>query len=163
MSALGYPTTFTYDARDSLTRLTDARGHATTFTYNSLKQLAKQTDPLGRVTTFQYDQVYNLYTRTDPRGVLTTFNYDSDNRHTLSLFPHDPRVTFNFDTVGNRYAVKDGTGITSYVYDANHRVQSVTNSFNRTVTYSYDLRDQRVGMTDPDGGRFTYNTIRICG
>ncbi len=76
----GNTTTYTYDASDRLTTITDPAGIVTTFTYTD-GLLSSVTNP-GGTTTFQHDAQGNLTGVTFPDGSGQTFGYDP--RHLMT-------------------------------------------------------------------------------
>lgn len=76
----GNTTTYTYDANDRLTTITDPAGIVNTFTYTD-GLLTNVTNP-GGTTTFQHDAQGNLTTVTFPDGSGQTFGYDP--RHLMT-------------------------------------------------------------------------------
>jgi RHS repeat-associated protein len=164
VNALGNTTTFAYDAASNRTAITNARGNTTTFQYDSRNLLKAQIEPLGRRTTLQYDALGRLSTRRDGRNVLTTFTYDDDGRLTSRTYSGGPTSspvtdapsTFSYDAIGNRTLMWEGTGRTTFTYDAVDRPLTMTTPAAKTITYSYDPVGRRSLMTAPDGGVFTY-------
>jgi len=59
------------------------------------------------------------------------------------------KITYSYDNNGNLVLMSDSTGITSYVYDELDRLISSTDSFDKTVKYSYDIVGNRIGLTYP--------------
>ncbi len=76
----GNTTTYTYDASDRLTTITDPAGIITTFTYTD-GLVSSVTNP-GGTTTFQHDAQGNLTGVTFPDGSEQTFGYDP--RHLMT-------------------------------------------------------------------------------
>jgi len=63
--------------------------------------------------------------------------------------PQLPRIIYTYDQVGNRISMTDPAGTTSYTYDYLHRLISVTNPDNKTISYQYDASGNRTQLTDP--------------
>src|SRR5438093_941304 len=97
----GYTTTYTYDGKDNLIKVLNAkndasylyydalgflnrskdfRGFDTWFEYNANGYRTKMTDPLNDVTLYSYDAVGRRTTVTSPLGFVTTTAYDADDR-----------------------------------------------------------------------------------
>jgi RHS repeat-associated protein len=127
--------------------------------------LQAQIDPLNRRVTYQHDALGRQSTRRDGRNVLTTFTYDDDGRLTSRIYSGGPTAspvtdvpsTFSYDAVGNRTLMWEGTGRTTFTYDAVDREQTMTTPAGKRITYSYDAVGRRSVMTAPDGGFFTYS------
>ena len=96
-SGLNYQTSYTYDALDNLTTVTQGV-QTRTFVYDSLKRLTSATNPESGTTTYQYDNNGNLTQKTDPRMTggshwTTTFTYDALNRITSKVYANDGGLT----------------------------------------------------------------------
>jgi RHS repeat-associated protein len=138
----------------TLRRQYDGAGQATTYTYDPFGRLASVTDPLGRTTQLRYDAVGNLLTRTDPAGRTTQYTYDAANQ--LGAVDYSdaatPDVTnISYDADGQRTAMTDGTGTTTWTWDTLHRLASTTSGASRTVGYHYDLADRLTAIDYPNG------------
>jgi RHS repeat-associated protein len=153
----GTTLTKTYDADGNLASQTDGAGHTTTYTYDPLDRLASTTDPLNRTTTYGYDGAGNRTSVTDAKGRTTIYGYDAAN-HLTSINYSDgqtPDVTYGYDNDGERVSMADGTGTTSYNYDALHRLTSTTDGAGHTVSYTYDLANNETAITYPNGKTIT--------
>ncbi|MFA7061646.1 MAG: DUF6531 domain-containing protein, partial [Pedobacter sp.] len=157
-------TTYTYDALDRVTRITDHLGNIietvydgngkvqringyykkpdnsydtrviNSRTYDAADRLVTDTDIYNNVTTYAYDEAGNLIHVTDANGHVTRYEYDPMNRRT---------------------AVIDANGYKSTtVYDlAGHPVQAI-NPLGKIITTVYDALDRPVTLTDS----LTYQT-----
>ncbi len=62
-----------------------------------------------------------------------------------------PNVTYSYDAGGQRTKMVDGSGTTSYAYDALHRLTDVTDGNGVHVGYRYDLASRQTGVVYPSG------------
>lgn len=147
----------TYDADGNLIQQIDALGHATNYSYDALNQLVTTTDPLGRVTTRAYDAAGNLTTTIDPAGRTTGYTYDAATELTGVTYSdgHTPNASFTYDKDGHRIGMKDGTGSSTYGYDALGRLTQSISGSGAKIAYSYDLVGNLVRLTYPDGSTAT--------
>jgi YD repeat-containing protein len=132
-------TTWTYNADDTVHRITDARGAYAAYLYNS-RHLT---------TSITYGTLPGVPT-TGPSAVA----------------PAAP-VTFTYDAGGNRMAMIDGQGSTSYAYDQLSRLTTETRHVNEladlptggdyTFTYEYNLAGALSRVTDPFGAQVGYS------
>jgi YD repeat-containing protein len=132
----------------------DAAGHATRYDYNALGQATAVTDSRGRTTHYSYDGVGNRLSITNPEGQGTTMTYDAANEHMSTSYsdgktPDVSGITYDGD--GQRIAETDGSASWSWHWDSLHRLTSVTEGNNGTVSYSYDLRGLPIEITYPNG------------
>ena len=107
----------------------------------------------------------NLKTRLDARGKLATYGYDALNR-LVQVSYGDQTVSHVWDACANGLGrlcqVIDGSGSTSFAYDAHGRVlqQSQTLGSVTLVTgYSYNGAGQRVGLVTPSGQTIAYSFL----
>jgi len=159
----GSLTTTDFNADGTVLDEKDGTGNAIlTFGYDSLGRQTSSTDALGNVTAYTYDAADNLLTRQDPGGNCsavpasgcTTVGYDGANRVTGITYSDGstPGVTgITYDADGQRTGMSDGTGAWSWQYDSLHRLTSVTEGSNGTLTYQYDLRNLVTQVTYPGG------------
>ena len=75
---------------------------------------------------------------TNANGQKISFEYDSANRVIRKNLPGGGVVTFSYTATGQRAAVTDSRGTTSYSYDALDRLASITHPTGQTVTYARD-------------------------
>ncbi|MFL6253898.1 MAG: hypothetical protein ACJ74T_02665, partial [Pyrinomonadaceae bacterium] len=180
-------TTTKYDALDRPVRVREYAGPApvvepegeggsyqtTAMSYDGHGRLHTRHLPIYDANTFvtyEYNNDDTGHSVTDPRGVKTTFTYNSRGMVTrvaydpqLSGVPNTPDVTFDYDAAGNRIAMTDEAGSTSYQYDALSRLSSETRQFGGitqrtyTLTYAYTLAGQLKSMTDPFGVTTSYD------
>jgi RHS repeat-associated protein len=152
-----------HDANGNITSQTDGNGHTTTDSYNALNELDSTTTPAtathsgGIVTGYTYDADGNpaSETRTGTGGstLTTSYGYDHADRLTSTDYSDGttPNVTDSYDDNGNRTAMTDGTGSTSYTYDSLGRLTHTTDGASDEVSYGYDLAGNVTAITYPNG------------
>jgi RHS repeat-associated protein len=142
-----------YDAAGSMISYTDGNGHKTSYTYDKQDRLTSATDALGRTMTYAYDLAGNKTSKKDADGRTTSYAYDADNRLTGITYSDGstPNVTMAYDTDGRRTSLTDGTGTSSFSYDALGRLTSQANGAGLTTDYSYDLASNLTAITYPNG------------
>ena len=169
----GHTTSYSYDADDETTSTRrpdgttlrtdywpdgtvrdqyDGANQATAYSYDGLGQLSTVTDPLGRKTQYHYDPNGNLLTLTDPTGRITTRSYDAANQWTGTDYsdPATPDVSnVSYDADGQRTAMTDGTGTSSWTWDSLHRMVSATTGAGNTIGYHYDIAGRLTAIDYP--------------
>lgn len=141
-------TTMTYDGfgRLSTRHLPEQQqGTSTSWTYHDDDRVNTITDARGASQTFSYND----------RHLVTNIVYSAGS----SGVPTPGSVTLAYDAAGNRTSMIDGLGSKSYQYDLLSRLTQETRvlsvgSFG--ITYSYNLADRLNSITDPFGDSFTY-------
>ncbi|MFP4440651.1 MAG: FG-GAP-like repeat-containing protein, partial [Chloroflexaceae bacterium] len=118
-------TSYTYDAVGNLLTITDANNHTTTMSYDALGRQTSRALPLNQVETFRYDVVGNQVAHTDFNGRTTTSSYDElDRRRTIVPDPvlGEPTIGYTYTLTGQRAAMSDASGTTTYAYDNRDRL-----------------------------------------
>jgi RHS repeat-associated protein len=172
--AAGHTTTFSYNADDELTKeerpngavveteydgagnvkaQIDGNKHKTEYVHNALNQLTETIDPLGRKTTRKYDGAGNLASKTDPESRTTTYSFDAASRLKEVSYSDGktPTAKFGYDKDSNLTSVSDGTGETTFEYDQLDRLTHSKDGHGNAMTYEYNLGNQQVGVTYPNG------------
>ena len=146
----GSTVTYTYNALNLKSQLTNARGQTRNFTYDILGRITGCTDP-DDSTAFTYDANGNVLTATDENGTITR-TFDALNRVTSCTDTLGKTITYAYDAVGNlsRLTYPDNTSVT-YEYDENNNLVKVTDWANRVTTYTYDVNNRVIGVIKPDG------------
>ena len=101
----------------------------TTYVYDAADHLTSVSDWASRLTSYTYDNAGRQITITYPNGVVTTNTYDNADRltgiSTVKSATSILSITYTLDNVGNQLTMVDGTGTTTYTYDALNRLRTV--------------------------------------
>ena len=124
-------TTYTYDAKDHVTQVTDPSGLATTYTYDGLSNPTSTTSPDSGVTASTYDAAGDVLTGTDAKGNTVTYTYDAGNRRVTGTYASDNtlNVTYTYDEPNAT------TGCT-VSYPVNHLTRVIENSVTTVFCYN---------------------------
>lgn len=133
--------TYTVDnAGNRLSRTPQPSGNATNFGYDNIYQLQSVTG--GSTESYTYDAVGNRLTSS-----AGSYGYNTSNEMTSS-----PAATFTYDNNGNTLTKVDTTGTTSYAWDFENRLTSVTlPGSGGTVTFKYDPFGRRIYKSSSSG------------
>lgn len=156
-------TTYGYDAANNLTSVKAPNNAQTTYSYDGFGNLLSQTSLDTGTTSFTYDIAGNQLSKTDAKGVTINYSYDALNRLTGIDYPEaegqsslDVSLAYDTGTNGKGHLtqVTDGSGTTTYSYNALGQVSSKTSivsgkSF--TVSYGYNGSGQLAQITQPSG------------
>ncbi|NEQ48277.1 MAG: hypothetical protein F6K00_33980 [Leptolyngbya sp. SIOISBB] len=164
----GDRTSFVYDAANQMVAMIDANGVRTEYTYDDLGRRVSVTTAAGTpeaiTTQTAYDSVGNVLAQIDGLGQRTEMEYDNLDRLTLTRDAETPagETTYTYDDEGKLLSLTDAVGnTTSYTYDDRDRLISETNQFGDTRTYNYDAVGNRLSTTDRNGRdrTFTYDNL----
>jgi RHS repeat-associated protein len=168
--ASGQVTSYTYDEVGNRLSQTDASGRQTFYSYDAMGRRVSRTLPLGQKETYTYDAGGNVISKTDFNSRVTTYSYDSSYR--LINKTADPfftgarlgaaQVSFTYTADGLRASMVDGTGATTYTYDALHRLTEEAAPLG-TLSYAYDASGNEAYVrSDHNGGAntsYAYDTL----
>lgn len=176
----GKTTNYDYDSDGRITSVTvtdttTSETRTTSYTYNANTVDSNGNTVLGRlssvdgartsvtdVTSYTYDSSLRLTKVTNPLGhEVETTSFDSANRPLTIENANDVQTTFVYDSLGrlSSSTVASGTPdaiTTSYTYDDNGNVLTVTLPNGVIITNSYDSAQRLTGVTDDLGNTVTY-------
>jgi RHS repeat-associated protein len=154
-NGIGATTTYSYDALDDLTGVTQG-SQTRTFVYSSLRRLTSATNPESGVTSYTYDANGNVATRTS-RGITTSYTYDGLDELTGKTYNDSgvtPAASYSYDH-GWRTSASSGNTVYGYTtFDGLGRVTLATQTTGGqayTFGYEYNLADGIKKLTLPSG------------
>jgi len=149
--------TYAYNADDVQTSFTNADGDVTMYSYDDAGVLTSETQPGGMTTSYTYDAAGRIHTVTTPDGVVATRTYDDGGRLTNVNYPGTADdVSYTYFANGSRHTMTDGTGTTTYAYNANAALTSVQNGNGQTIGYGYDDASRLTSITYPGSKTVSY-------
>lgn len=167
---------YVYDAAYRVIGVRDGKGNLTTFAYNQRGDLTRITYPGGDTLQFSsYDSAGRLERRIDGRGITTNYTYNDPEGLLTNIEYRDANnqllgtVSFTYDSDGRRASMTDSTGTTTYSYDHIGTPLSVSVTYTglptRAITYSYYPDGSRASMGTPAGTySYTYDAAgRLVG
>ena len=136
--------TYTVDnAVNRLTRTPQPTGTASNFTYDALYELTQVTQGANTTESYTYDPVGN---RLSSLGV-SPYGYNTSNELTST-----PSASYGYDNNGNAVTKSDSTGITTYAWDFENRLTSVTlPGSGGTISFKYDPFGRRIYKSSSAG------------
>jgi YD repeat-containing protein len=155
--------TYTYDAGDHVTSVTDPRGLVTSYVYDGLGHLWQQSSPDTGTTSYSYDGNGRRASMTRANGVQTTYTYDAIGRVTvLSAGGQSQRFTYDScaNGLGRMCTAADANGSVGYSYTPEGWISGrafTVGSTSYTVGYAYNAMGQVVTVVYPDGNQAFYN------
>jgi RHS repeat-associated protein len=134
-----YQDTNADDVPDRITETVTVNGKATSLVTNTLQATKTITSPVGRSVTTDYDPVTLVTTSLSIPGLFDT--------------------TYGYDLNGRLTSIATNTRQTTFTYNAQGFLESITDPENETTTYSYDAVGRMTGISRPDTSSvaFTYD------
>jgi large repetitive protein len=159
-------TTFTYDAADNRTSVTDPLGGKQQYQYDYMGNVVMAIDPAGLTTRMEYDKKGNLVKIISPDNQSRSFAYDAAGRQ-ISVTTINGTTTSTYDFQDNLVKVEDPLGgITKYSYDKDNRLTKKLDEEGRYTVYFYDPTSDKVSkIIDGNGNKIqiTYRGYADCG
>ena len=153
-------TTYDYDNRGNLIKITDGLNRATQATYNSQGLPLTQTNALTQTTSLSYDAAGNLLTVTNPLQETLTHAYDARGRRTQTTTAEGRIQRTRYNAGGQVIEViapgqTQGSGLRTD-YDSAGRPIKTTSPGGLVTTTSYDNLGRVAKTQDPAGNAITY-------
>jgi RHS repeat-associated protein len=149
---------------DLITEKITLNGKLTSFVTNTLLSKKTLTSPVGRTITTFYDPNNLLTTKLTIPGLYdTNFGYDSRGRLT-SINTDIRKTTFAYNTQGNLSSITDPENrTTTYSYDAVGRMTGIHRPDTSSVTFTYDKNGNMTILTNPAtiNHGFGYNKVNF--
>ena len=140
-------TTYEYDLKGQLVKVTDTSSNETRMEYDSLGRKMAMHDPDSGDWTYEYDKNGNLTKQTDGNHNTISLTYDEVNRIVLKDYPTGTDVQFRYDdptstySIGRLTAMTDASGTTTFNYDYMGRPVTMTKHIDGssyTITNGYE-------------------------
>jgi RHS repeat-associated protein len=156
------PAKFAYDTHGRLSTVTQGT-RKVTLAYNANNFLASVTDPLGQKDSFTYDADGRVLTTTLADGRILHFTYDANGNLTSLTPPGKMAHMFSYNAVNFPASytppVVTGAGATTYAYDKDQRLTTITRSDTKTIVFKYDTADRLSSLVAPtETVNFAYST-----
>lgn len=165
-----YATSYNYDVRGNVTKVTDALSNATNYTYDGAGRLLSTTLPSGHQTSATYDAAGRILTANDGvPGDSTSYDYDTDGRLSTVTLPRGGQYHYTYDDDGRLHTQKDPLqAVTTYDFNGMGQPTSIGYPSGNTVAAQYDHADRQTSVTDgtiarsfgyDNAGRLTSATV----
>ncbi len=156
--ANGDQVVYGYDAngyQGLLSSKTDGNGNAILYRYSVRSEMNEIDYPDGTKENFAYDENGDLKQHTKRDNTPIVYDYDNDSRLWHTYYPAGgitQNVTLAYYANGLQLTMADGTGTTTWTYDAADRLYQMS-APGGAVSYGYDDANRRTSMTQ--GGHTT--------
>ena len=143
-------TTYTYDARSSMTGKSDPGPLVQAYTYDAVQNRTKLVNPDGGVHSFSFDALRRPLNLVDPSGSSFTYAYDPDGRGTTLTSNIGITRALGYDPVGRNTTIIEYKGanpvqtIVDTFDGAGRKTTHVVNG--AATTYSYDPGTRLTGQ-----------------
>jgi RHS repeat-associated protein len=177
--------TFSFDDRGVVVKITDGLGNATHYAVDNNFNLTQVVDAAGQVVTGRYDQLGHVIDTTSPNGSSLAFTYSGPfNRLASSVDPNGNTTSYASDSHGNLLSITYPNGAhQQFSYDPlgnltdsiNGRSQPIHSSYNNAgqitredfvdgthLDYAYDSHGLLVSAADAGGATtFQYDPVTL--
>ncbi len=151
---------FWYNDNNDLIHYRDSNNNDTYFEYNNIGNLDYIEDALGNQINFTYDNFGQVLSVTNQENISIVYTYEDDGVVSTINAPEDISASFLYDGI-NRMLSKIVNGLpSSYTYDPNDNLKTMTNTGGLVTSFDYDENDNMVTITNANSVNtvFTYNT-----
>ena len=140
-----------YNPDGTVAAAVDGAGNRTTYGYDGQGRQVNRTDPDHRTTASHLDPAGRLTTTTDAAGRTTTLGHDAAGQPSAVSYSDGvtPGVRYTYDPDGRRATMTDGSGTSSWSYDAFGEVTRHVQGSGAATTYAYDDNGNRTGIGYP--------------
>jgi len=165
-------TTYTYDALNRVTEVTDPSGFNTTYQYDGLSDPTSTTAPDSGTKSLTFDAAGNVLTALDANGNTVTYTYDVvDRRLTASYADSTLNVVYHYDQpnsatgcavsypIGHLTQVVENAVTTTLCYNAQGFViqkSQTLNGITDVTNYTRSAAGRLLAVTHPDGNQVNY-------
>lgn len=169
----GFVMSYEYDAFGEATKIIDGELGERLFSYTPEGQLLSRTDENGNTSSFAYNANLNLDQITYADGSLTAMLYDGSGNAAIIAeaagTPIERQIQRTYDALNRVLTVEvtgaDGAqidGITTYTYEPNGNLSTVTDETGLVTTMGYDELERLTSVDDPAEGLIT-RTYNLAG
>jgi RHS repeat-associated protein len=145
-------TQYAYDSRGRLETITQG-ARKTSFTYDTDGFLASITDPLKLTTSFTHDSAGRMLTTTLADGRIISYTYDANGNRTSVTPPGKSAHDFAYSEVNLATSYTpptvSGTGLTTYAYNTDRQIETITRPDERVIRYGYDSAGRLSSIATP--------------
>ena len=165
IDAAGTESEFTYDSMDRLTKVRLHRvdevhdvdeWQETLYTYDYRGLVKTEVNAKGDGKVFVYDGNGNLIQKTDEDGYVTEYEYSPVNLVSSINYNDAKSVSYLYNGTGELVEMNDWNGTTSFSRDLLNRIIKVTDHDGRTVEYGWDAVGNKTVQGYPDGSQVDY-------
>jgi len=151
-------TSFAYDDRGRLIKVTDPLGNATEVTQYSQKgDVLQVKNSLGKLISFEYDAKGRIAKVTDPLNNIVRTEYDPAGKVSAEIDALNRRTIMSYDREGNMLSIKDAMqNVSSATYNKLNLPLSIVDAEGNETKYEYDVEGNILKETDPEGYVITY-------
>ena len=165
IDAAGTESEFTYDSMDRLTKVRLHRvdevhdvdeWQETLYTYDYRGLVKTEVNAKGDGKVFVYDGNGNLIQKTDEDGYVTEYEYSPVNLVSNINYNDAKSVSYLYNGTGELIEMNDWNGTTSFSRDLLNRIIKVTDHDGKTVEYGWDAVGNKTVQGYPDGTQVDY-------
>ena len=147
---------YTYDDAHRLIEMSNSNGQAVAHqNYDENGRLVSSVDGKGNTITYDHNINDRQEVVTNRRGITSVYTYDDMGNiksERIKTPEKDYVKYYTYDEYGNKLTETDENGnTTTYEYDENYNISSITNALNQKQYYTYDSQNRVTGVKDANG------------
>ena len=159
----GETTAYSYDAAGQVLKITHPDASFAAFSYDPAHRLTQVSDNLGNKIVYTLDANDNQTKKQiyDPSSTLTrslSQTFDAVNRLQTSVGAQGQTTTYGYDNNGNLTSVTDPlSNVTTRSFDALNRLFASIDPLSGKTQYQFDANDNLAQVTDPRSANTVYS------
>jgi RHS repeat-associated protein len=139
---------FAWNGAGQISTVTDPNSGVTTYNYDTAGRLSSITNANSQTqVSYTYDSADRVRTKTDSQGYVLTYDYDNLDRVTKVTYPDATTDLYDYNFQSGTYA---GT--------PSLELRKHTDRLGRVTTYDYDADQRLTSVTEPTSGTGTRTT-----
>lgn len=149
---------YVYDPIGRMTDLTDQENSQTSFQYDKRSLLTRITDPTRtNFTNLIYYDDGRLWKKTDRNHNTITYTYTPSGKSDTISYPNASAASFKYNQLDQLTEMWDALGVTRFtLYDPAGRLTSATNPHGFAISYAYDAAGNLTELTYPGNKKVIY-------
>lgn len=149
--------TISYDARDRITSITDARGQQTSYTYDGNDNLIAVQDPDGQTTQYNLDLLDEVNMITNRLGATRTRTFDALRRLASTIDADGITTQYGYNQRDDLTSITVGLSTLQIGYDNEGIPAFITSPLSNTTAFESDRLGQITAVIDPLGARTEFD------
>lgn len=128
------------------------------YSFDAANRITSVTDSIGGTITRSYDGLNHILSESTPLGSIA-YTYDADERRKSMTVSGQPQFNYTFDKRGQLLSINQGSTSVAFSYDSDGRRNSLTLPNGISVVYGYDAASEVTGILDTGASSTPANLV----